>query len=391
VPDSPRADLPPAVAAVVDIALSLARRAPSTQIAVVRLGDLVDPETLRPEAREAFAREVEEARAATCEPLAFADVERVLREAWKSPPGKVLDDLDEEPLAVRPASQVHRGELDGTAVAIKVRRPGVERSVRNDVALLEALPTPLRAAFPNLDAVGVLRELREAALDELDFEHEASQQRRVARALRGVEGVTVPRPHLDLSTSDVLVSDLLRGETLAAGARPADPGAAARALVRAFRTAALEAGLAITDPRPSQILVGPGDELGLLGTGVARPVDRERAARALQALGALADGDEDVFVETLTGADVLGPGDAHTAYGIAREVAGELLDGPAVLDAAALRAAGGRAARSTGPLARLAMAASPHPADLALGRMLGQLVAVLARLGAEEDWAGLAR
>ena len=41
--------------------------------------------------------------------------------------------------------------------------------------------------------------------------------------------------------------------------------------------------------------------------------------------------------------------------------------------------------------AGLVTAAAPHPEDLSLGRMLGQLVAVLSRLSAREDWVTLIR
>jgi predicted unusual protein kinase regulating ubiquinone biosynthesis (AarF/ABC1/UbiB family) len=179
-----RLDLPPALRALVDVGAGLLRRAPSAQITIARAGAVVDPDTVPPAFRTAFEREVAAARDAVGGPLAARDVERVLRDAWGRAPAKVLDELDPEPLAVRPASQVHRAEVDGTAVAVKVRRPGVERAVRNDLALLDTLSGPLRAAFPNLDAGVILRDAREQALDELDFEHEASQQRRVARALR---------------------------------------------------------------------------------------------------------------------------------------------------------------------------------------------------------------
>lgn len=386
-----RLDLPPALRTLVDVGAGLLRQAPSARIAIARAGGAVDPATLPAEFRPALEREVAAARQAVCVELEWRDVERVLKDAWGRPPAKVLDDVDPEPLAVRPAAQVHRGELDGTAVAVKVRRPGVERAVRNDLALLDALGGPLRSAFPHLDAPAILRDLRELSLDELDFEHEASQQRRVARALRDVPGITVPRPHLELSESEVLVSDLLDGTTLADGARPDDAPGAARALVEAFRAAALHAGLAPVDPRPSHVVVRPDGSLGLLGAGVARPVDRDRAALALDALDALGAADADAFAAVVARAAVLPEDEARAAHRVLRALLGDFLDGPETLDAAALARAGERAIGALPDLTRIASAASPQPQDLALGRMLGQLVGVLARLEATEDWVALAR
>jgi hypothetical protein len=387
-----RTDLPPAVAALAETGLALLRRAPSARVAIARLGGVVDPDTLTPAGRAAFEEEVAAARAATTDPISGRDVERALREAWDRPPGKVLDELDlDEPLAVTPAAQVHRGEVDGDPVAIKVRRPGLERSVRNDLALLDVLGTPLRAAFPRLDAGAILRDAREQALDELDFEHEASNARRAARVVRDVDGVVAAKPRLDLCTPEVLVTDLLEGETMEQGARPPDPVAAAHALVAVHRAAALDAGLALVDPRPSHVVVAADGTLGLLGLGVARAVDRDRARLALDAFAALADDDADGFGSAVGSSGVLSADVAREALPVLRAIAGDLVTGPAVLDAAALRDAGERTARATAALIGLASAAAPEPQDLTLGRMLGQLVALLARLEAREDWPALLR
>jgi hypothetical protein len=385
-----RNELPPAVSALVEVALGLARRAPSARIAIARAGGILEPEAMTPALAALVEREVGAAREAVCVPLDRREVERALKEAWGRPVGQVLDDLEAEPLALTPAAQVHRGEADGVPVAVKLRRPGVERSVRNDLALLDALTPPLRAAFPRMDAAAILRDAREQALDELDFEHEASTQRRVARALRGVDGVSVPRPHLELCAASVLVADFAPGTTLADGARPADPGAAARTLVAAVRAAVLDAGVAPVDLRASHLVVGRGDELALLGLGIARPIDRDRARDALDALQELAGDDAGAFADRVAASGILERADAESAHATLRAVLGGLLDGPATLDAAALLVLGERSRDEIPTLARLAMASAPRPEDLALGRMLGQLVAVLSRLGVREDWITLA-
>jgi hypothetical protein len=383
-----RADLPPAVAALRDAGLALLRRAPSARVAIVRSGEILEPEALHPEARERVLAEVEAAREAVCVPLSARDVEGTLRGAWGRPPGRVLDAFDASPVALRPAAQVHRGTLDGRDVAVKVRRPGIERSVRNDVALLDVLATPLRAAFPRLDAGAILRDAREQALDELDHEHEASVQRRLSRALRGVPGVSVPRPVSELSSAEVLVADWAPGETLAAGARAEDPAATARALVAAFRVCVLEAGLAPVDLRASHVVVD-GADVALLGLGIARPVDRARAQLAVDAFAAVADDDAVAFADAMEKLELLPADRASEGLAVARRILGPVLSGPALLDAGALREVFGRTAREAGALVSLAAAGSPRPEDLALARSLGQLVAVLARLGVTEDWAAL--
>jgi predicted unusual protein kinase regulating ubiquinone biosynthesis (AarF/ABC1/UbiB family) len=361
-------ELPPALRALAEAGWSLARQAPSARVGLARAAGFVDPDALPRAIREPVVRELEAARNAACEPLDAAVVERALKDAWGRPAAKVLDELDPHPLAVRAAAQTHRGLVDGAAVAIRVRRPGLDRALRADLALLDTLAAPLRAALPKADARALLRAVREQLLDEADFEHEASTHRRVARVLRDVDGLAVPRAHGELCAEGVFVADLLDGPTLADGARAADPNAAARVLVAAHVRAA-RAGLALLDARPGHVVVLDGGRIGLLGIGLARAVDRDRVAEALAALAALRAGDRDAFV----GADV------------ALSALGPLVRGAAKLDAAALR----HAVAAAEPGWALLPEVQVLPDDLWLGRSAGQLIATLGRLEVTLDWPAL--
>jgi hypothetical protein len=381
-------ELPPALRTLAETGWALASRAPSARVALARAAGVVDPEALPSAIREPVMRELEMARAAACEPLDARTVERALKDAWGRAPGKVLDELDAQPLAVRAAAQTHRGVVDGAPVAIRVRRPGLDRAVRSDVALLDALAAPLGVALPRADTRALLRSGREQTLDEMDFEHEASTHRRVARVMRGVEGLIVPSVHGELCAEAVFVADLLEGATLADGARPHDAGTAARALVEGH-VAAARAGIALLDARPGHVVVLADGGIGLLGAGLARPVDRGRVGLALDALAALRADDAEEFSRAVAAAGLLPAGAAGAAHGLALSALGPLASGPATLNAAALRRVAVRAADHAPAIFALVPAAQPHPDDLWLARAAGQLVATLARLGATADWPAL--
>ncbi|HVL94898.1 MAG TPA: AarF/UbiB family protein [Solirubrobacteraceae bacterium] len=382
--------LPPAVRALFETAGALVRRSSSGRVAIARAAGVV-PAAALPRAFAGLPDELEAAYAGATEPVPAKRVERALRDAWGRPPGRVLDRFDAEPLAVTPSAQVHAGELDGEPVAVKALRPGLAAAVRSDLALLDALAAPLGAAFPRLDVGAVLRELREAALDELDLEHEATAQRQAARLLRRVDGVVVPAVHGELAADEVMVSERLAGPTLAEAA-PEDAGAVARALVAAHLVAWRDGGTILTDPRPSHVVLLGGGAIGLLGTGVSRPGDRDRRLRAVDALVALGERDPSAFEAAVAERLALLPAPAaRTAHALLRDVLRELVTGPARLDEPALAAVGERAlARLEDGLA-LAAQVTPQPSDLAVARMLGQLVALLSRLGATEDWIALLR
>jgi ABC1 atypical kinase-like domain len=384
-----RPAVPAAVRALFDAALALVRRSSSGQVGIARLAGVVDVDALPRYLHDAVGREFDAAVAATAEPIGLKRIERELRSAWGQPPTKVLDAIEAEPLAITPSSQVHRGSLEGTAVAVKVRRPGLERAVRSDLGLLDALGPPLGRVFGALDAAALLREARERVLDELDLEHAGATQRQFARAARRLNGVAVPAVHVELSAPGVLVTDLLEGSTLA-DAAPEDPGRVARALVAFYLGAPRALGLVPADPRADHVVLVADGGIGLLGTGSARSVDRGRLDAALDALAALRGEDPGAFAAALAAMGLLPVDAGEEAFALVGALVGDLVRGPAVLDAPALAALTDRAIVMTGDALPVASRLTPDRADLWPLRMLVQLAALLARLGVDEDWGALA-
>jgi predicted unusual protein kinase regulating ubiquinone biosynthesis (AarF/ABC1/UbiB family) len=369
-------------------ALDVVAQAPSSRLARTTLAERVDLEAVPAALRRRVAELLDGAEPA--EPLPFADVERILRDAWGARPSKVLADLDREPAAVRPASQVHRGEdADGNAVAVKVLRPGLAAAVRADLALADAVAAIAGGVVPRLDPAALAAEVRERLLDELDLEYEASVQRSFHRALRRHPELGVPGVDGALASESVLVSRWVQGIALT-DLEGEERGRAARLYLR-FHLGAAVHGTVHADPDPRDALLDRDGRLWVVDFGASRRVAPERLALASAALDALAAGDARRLGALLEELGWLPAEEAHEALVLAREVAGPLLGGEAVLDAAALRAAGERALDRAGQLAALAVRGGVAPEDLWPLRTAGQLVGALATLGARDDWIGLAR
>ena len=178
----PRLD---ALRALADAGLRLVRHTASARIALASLHDLVDLRMAPAAWRDELASVLRTASAEALTPVPARELERVLRDAWGGPPAGEVDDLDlHAPAAVTPTAVVVRGTHAGEPVAVKILRPGLAETLRSDLGLTDAMALPLGAAFPRLDAAGLLREARERLLDEVDLEHEASVQRTLARRLR---------------------------------------------------------------------------------------------------------------------------------------------------------------------------------------------------------------
>ncbi len=293
-----------------------------------------------------------------------------------------------EPVAFTPSAQVHRGQLDGRPVAVKVLRPGLASSVRQDLALLEGLLAPLHAAFPALDAGALLHEIRERVLDELDLENEALTQRRFHRALRNHPFLTVPAPVTRLAHDSVLVSDWVDGVPLREAPDPDQ--AAARLLV--FTLGAARWGMIHTDLDPDDALIMADGRLAILDFGAMRVLDTARVAFAAAALDAFAADDPAALAAAVEQLGWLPGAKAATALDLTRHALGELAGpGPSRLDCDAVIAARERLFERPDQIVELIVSGALTPEDLWPARGVGQLFGSVARVGATGAWLELAR
>ncbi|GAA2991571.1 ABC1 kinase family protein [Streptosporangium longisporum] len=164
----------------------------------------------------------------------------LLADRLGAPPETVFARFDAEAVASGSIACVYRATLlDGTEVAVKLRRPGVERIVAADLRLL-AWGTALLARTPlmrGLPAVAAVRQMSEAVAGQLDFTAEAASLVRLSAALESVEGIRVPLPHPGLADAARTSRGLLVMEYLP-GLRRFSPAELGReASVRAVETA----------------------------------------------------------------------------------------------------------------------------------------------------------
>jgi ABC1 family protein len=376
------------VDALVGVGLRLARSAPSGRVLLAQLAAGIDRAWIPRPWGDDLSAELDAAQLGALEPLTGKQVERVLRDAWGARGTDVLDELDTEPAAVTPTSQVHRGVLDGVPVAVKVLRPGLARSVAQDLALLDSLLGPLGAAFPEVDARAIVREARERVLDELDLEHEAGAQRRFHRALRGHPWLMVPAPVMRLAHAGVLVSEWVDGSTLWDAP---DRDRAAAQLVR-FGLGAATAGLMHSDLNPDDVLVRPDGRLAVLDFGAWCEVDRDRLALVTIIVDAFAKGDIDGFSSAGERLGWLPSSRGADAFElISHALDGLTGPGPVLLDRDTVLAAAGRLRDRSDAIARVILAGALPAADLWPARGVMQLFGTIARIGATGHWSELIR
>ncbi len=214
-------------------------------------------------------------------PVPFPRLEKLLREELGAPLAKVFSEFDENALAAASIGQVHRATtLEGDQVAVKVQYPGVAEAVETDLRNAMMLVPLVRRLAPGLDAKALASEMRERIAEELDYELEAQNQRRMERLTRGHPFIRVPRVYTDLSTRRVLVTEYVEGdrfETVRHGDE-AQRDRYGEIVFRFFFGRLYRDGIALGDPHPGNYLLCPDGHVCFLDFGLIRDISSGRLA-----------------------------------------------------------------------------------------------------------------
>jgi ubiquinone biosynthesis protein len=283
----------------------------------VKLGQLLAgrADLLPMEYTQELARLQEEARE-----LAWEELLPQLVEDLGRPPEEVFAHVSTEPLASASIAQVHRARLaDGTEVVLKVRRPGISEVVEADLRLFQRLAELAENEMPELRTWrlrGLARHFARTIQSELDLRIEARYCERIAENLRDVEGVIVPRVHWTWSGQRLLVQDFVEGQSAAEWIRAGRPdGVDGKHIAGLGADVVLKMvfldGLYHADPHAGNVLLLPGDRIGLLDFGMIGRLSDDRRAEFLRLMAAIVERKEDEMVDLLLGWSTDGEVDAE--------------------------------------------------------------------------------
>ncbi|MFO0947551.1 MAG: AarF/ABC1/UbiB kinase family protein [Planctomycetota bacterium] len=185
------------------------------------------------------------------EPVPFEVIHQELRDALGENPGAVFHEIEPRGLAAS-LGQVHRARLkNDQLVAVKVRYPGIENAVLQDLKLLGWLTVPVGGLRRGFDMNAYREEILRDLEEELDYRVEAEHQRDFSLLMHDVPGLVVPRVFLEFSSERVLVTGWEEGEDIeqVCAAWPSDQKRAlARQLLLLFCKSVLERGIVHADP-----------------------------------------------------------------------------------------------------------------------------------------------
>lgn len=146
-------------------------------------------------------------------PLSYPLVVKTFQQYFKKSPLEMFDSFSKKSVAAASIGQVHRAQLNGKELAVKIQYPGVANSIESDLRIVR----PIVGAMFNISQSEMnhyLGEVKERLIEETDYQLELKRSEEITKACADIEGLYFPQYYPEFSAERVLTMDWLDGKHL---------------------------------------------------------------------------------------------------------------------------------------------------------------------------------
>jgi ubiquinone biosynthesis protein len=191
----------------------------------------------------------------------------IIETALGKPVTELFKDFEITPMASASVAQVHRATLHGGGkVVVKVVRPDIESTIRQDISLMFTFARLAARYLPEgrrLRPVEVVADYELVILDELDLGREAANGSQLRRNFKDSKLVYIPEVYWDYSCRNVLTMERISGIPVTDIQTLKDKGADLKVLgergVEIFFTQVFRDNFFHADMHPGNIFVDASD------------------------------------------------------------------------------------------------------------------------------------
>lgn len=219
-------------------------------------------------------------------PVSWDEARQVVESELGAPVEELFAQVDPVPIASASLAQVHVARLvGGEEVVIKIQRPNLEKTVNLDLDIIYDLAQTAQqriSVASRFEVADLAGEFASALRTELDFRREAWNADRFRQNFADEPHLYVPKIFWEYSTQRLLVMERIRGIKIdnldALEAAGYDRQRLSKHAANFALKEVLIDGFFHADPHPGNLLIMPGEVIGLLDFGtVGRLDDRDRA------------------------------------------------------------------------------------------------------------------
>jgi len=212
-------------------------------------------------------------------PFDFATVEKIITQTYGKPLNEVFSQFNEVPVASASVAQVHFAHLlDCKPVAVKILRPGIAKTIKKDIKLLDSMAWLLQVLMSDGERLRpreVVANFAEHLNNELDLLLEAANCSLLGRNFPNSPLLQVPEVYWDWCREQVMVMERMNGIPVSQieqlRAMGIDLSKLARDGVEIFFTQVFRDGFFHADMHPGNIQVASDGryialDFGIMGT-----------------------------------------------------------------------------------------------------------------------------
>ncbi len=210
------------------------------------------------------------------QPLPFETIKEILKSEYGSRSDEIFSHIEPSVLGSASIAQVHRAKLkNGDEVVLKIQRPGIIKTIDDDLNVLYMLAELLYKYVPEtrpFSPIAIVDEFFKTLELETDFIVEANNIRRFQQNFKNDDTVVIPKVYLELTTERVLVLEFLKGIPLSQESSLAQPGVNKEEVIKKALQIYLKMvfvdGLFHGDLHAGNFFVFPNNKIGLVDFGV---------------------------------------------------------------------------------------------------------------------------
>ncbi len=240
-------------------------------------------------------------------PVDFPQIKSILEKELNDSVENVFQEISFDSLASASLAQVHKARYKGKDVAVKVKKKDTESIIRGDLDILELIADYFSKKYPEeakqYNLGDILKEFKGYIFKELDFKVEAVNIRIFKKNFNEDVQVHFPRVYKEISSSSVLVTELVKGIKIKDIPRIEEAGLDKKSIARTGAVAILKQifidGFFHGDPHPGNILVLGDSRICFLDSGVAGRLQEDTRLRLADIFIGVIQKDSQLIIDNL--------------------------------------------------------------------------------------------